>query len=238
MSRTSSGGSKDAPSALQGARWILGSIFTSVSCVMCNKRIFSLFPVPFALTATHFALTTMAQQLRGQTGNTGDLTMRHGQGGRPPPSNSQSKTSKSSSARSSSVEIKRGALPLYEAAKIGFLGNAAIGIMNLSLGKNSVAFYQLTKVSLVPGMVAFNFFVYRKTTPVRVCASLLLITIGLTLATVTDTNISAFKYRWSTRSASTLFLASKHNSPSHPFSFCPPWHFSFAPMNRDYCCTT
>eukprot|EP00392_Amoebophrya_sp_AT5.2_P004932 g4941.t1 len=87
-----------------------------------------------------------------------------------------------------------GALPLFDAAKIGVLGNCAIGIMNLSLGKNSVTFYQLTKVSLVPGMVAFNFLVYGRTTPLNVCSSLLVITVGLVMATVTDTSISLFGF--------------------------------------------
>lgn len=79
--------------------------------------------------------------------------------------------------------------PRIVAAKVGALGASSIGVMNLSLGHNSVAFYQLTKVALIPVMVFLNYFVYGQTTSPAVCLSLAVLSTGLVMATVTDTDL-------------------------------------------------
>ncbi|CAD7926587.1 unnamed protein product [Amoebophrya sp. A25] len=165
------------PGFFQAAHWILGSIFAAVACVMCNKRILSLFPTPFLLTTTHFLLTSVGQLVRTLVSSSSSRKVK----------DEEDDDAKEQGWTSSLGE--RNTMPWWEAAKIGTLGNCSIGIMNLSLGRNSVAFYQLTKVSLVPGMVLFHFLVYGRKTKLETCFVLLVITVGLVLATVTDTDL-------------------------------------------------
>ena len=48
------------------------------------------------------------------------------------------------------------AMPQLEKFKVALAGFASIGFMNLSLNSNSVGFYQITKLTIIPVVLAIN----------------------------------------------------------------------------------
>ena len=80
-------------------------------------------------------------------------------------------------------------MPRFEKFKVAFAGFASIGFMNLSLTYNSVGFYQVTKLIMVPVTLAINSVVYSVTTNGKVKLSLLLVIAGVGVATVTDVQL-------------------------------------------------
>ncbi|KAL1526571.1 hypothetical protein AB1Y20_015279 [Prymnesium parvum] len=86
---------------------------------------------------------------------------------------------------------QKGDMPSSEAFKIAAAGVGSIGFMNISLNLNSVGFYQITKLAIVPctlvaQAVMFGLHVNRK-----IQISLFVLLIGLTWATVTDVHLNA-----------------------------------------------
>ncbi|KAI9034297.1 triose-phosphate transporter family-domain-containing protein [Hyaloraphidium curvatum] len=63
---------------------------------------------------------------------------------------------------------------------------ASVVFMNLNLAYNSVGFYQLSKLGTIPITVTLEYIFFRKTISWRVAATLLLISAGVGIATVTD----------------------------------------------------
>jgi solute carrier family 35 protein E3 len=80
-------------------------------------------------------------------------------------------------------------MPRFEKFKVAFAGFASIGFMNLSLTYNSVGFYQVTKLIMVPVTLAINSLFYNVTTNGKVKVSLLLVIAGVGVATVTDVQL-------------------------------------------------
>jgi solute carrier family 35 protein E3 len=70
-----------------------------------------------------------------------------------------------------------------------FLGAAtvaAVVFMNFNLQLNSVGFYQLSKLLVIPTIVVYSFIFEKKTTPVATLASLAILLVGIALFTVND----------------------------------------------------
>ncbi len=84
---------------------ILGSIISSVSCVMCNKKVMSVFPIPLTLTTCHFAITTVVGLFK-----------------------------KAASSASALPQSGYSDHLKFGPPQIGLAGGVAIGVMNLSLG--------------------------------------------------------------------------------------------------------
>mmetsp|Transcript_21836 Transcript_21836/g.55582 ORF Transcript_21836/g.55582 Transcript_21836/m.55582 type:complete len:352 (+) Transcript_21836:70-1125(+) len=80
-------------------------------------------------------------------------------------------------------------MPQFEKFKVAFAGFASIGFMNLSLTYNSVGFYQVTKLVMVPVTLVINSLFYDVTTNGKVKLSLLLVIAGVGVATVTDVQL-------------------------------------------------
>lgn len=197
-------------SQLSSPHVIIGSIVSSVSCVIFNKKILAVVPAPISLSCCHFFLTTLVAWLTGtwavrnlwkESGSSASDKAR-GRGaaqkgtskkagseekrGRSPGSPDGGTTTSSSGGRSTSGPRKKTprknspASPtadhrpygIRDHALLGVLGATSISAMNMSLGENSVAFYQLTKVALVPTMVVFNFLVHGTRTGLEVLSSL------------------------------------------------------------------
>jgi len=74
---------------------------------------------------------------------------------------------------------------------ISFLGVCSVVFMNFNLQKNSVGFYQLSKLCTIPTLVTFNYFYSDTKTPLMTCLSLgtLLIGVGLFSANDVELNI-------------------------------------------------
>eukprot|EP00252_Welwitschia_mirabilis_P020310 TRINITY_DN4948_c0_g1_i3.p1 TRINITY_DN4948_c0_g1~~TRINITY_DN4948_c0_g1_i3.p1 ORF type:complete len:353 (-),score=40.19 TRINITY_DN4948_c0_g1_i3:219-1277(-) len=72
----------------------------------------------------------------------------------------------------------------------GILNGISIGLLNLSLGFNSVGFYQMTKLAIIPCTVLLETLFFRKQFSRQIQLSLAVLLIGVGIATVTDLQLN------------------------------------------------
>ncbi|KAL0922545.1 hypothetical protein M5K25_006536 [Dendrobium thyrsiflorum] len=72
----------------------------------------------------------------------------------------------------------------------GILNGCSIGLLNLSLGFNSVGFYQMTKLAIIPFTVLLETLFFRKNFSRSIKFSLALLLLGVGIATVTDLQLN------------------------------------------------
>ncbi|GMN41169.1 hypothetical protein TIFTF001_010397 [Ficus carica] len=97
-----------------------------------------------------------------------------------------------------SLHVARG-LKLFEhkpfdrKAVVGFgiLNGISIGLLNLSLGFNSVGFYQMTKLAIIPCTVLLETLFLSKKFSSSIQLSLLILLLGVGIATITDVQLNA-----------------------------------------------
>ncbi|XP_024389076.1 UDP-xylose transporter 2 isoform X2 [Physcomitrium patens] len=70
------------------------------------------------------------------------------------------------------------------------LNGISIGLLNLSLGFNSVGFYQMTKLAIIPCTVLLETVFFRKRFSQRIQFSIALLLFGVGIATVTDMQLN------------------------------------------------
>ncbi|KAL5580535.1 hypothetical protein UlMin_012977 [Ulmus minor] len=73
----------------------------------------------------------------------------------------------------------------------GVLNGISIGLLNLSLGFNSVGFYQMTKLAIIPCTVLLETLFFRKIFSRTIQFSLTILLMGVGIATVTDLQLNA-----------------------------------------------
>ncbi|PON66164.1 Sugar phosphate transporter domain containing protein [Trema orientale] len=73
----------------------------------------------------------------------------------------------------------------------GILNGISIGLLNLSLGFNSVGFYQMTKLAIIPCTVLLETLFFRKQFSRSIQFSLVVLLFGVGIATVTDLQLNA-----------------------------------------------
>ncbi|KAK9124712.1 hypothetical protein Sjap_014314 [Stephania japonica] len=73
----------------------------------------------------------------------------------------------------------------------GVLNGISIGLLNLSLGFNSVGFYQMTKLAIIPCTVLLETLFFRKIFSKTIQLSLTILLLGVGIATVTDLQLNA-----------------------------------------------
>jgi len=73
----------------------------------------------------------------------------------------------------------------------GVLNGISIGLLNLSLGFNSVGFYQMTKLAIIPCTVILETLFFRKKFSRYIQLSLSVLLFGVGVATVTDLQLNA-----------------------------------------------
>uniref|UniRef100_A0A0D9WD89 Sugar phosphate transporter domain-containing protein n=1 Tax=Leersia perrieri TaxID=77586 RepID=A0A0D9WD89_9ORYZ len=73
----------------------------------------------------------------------------------------------------------------------GVLNGISIGLLNLSLGFNSVGFYQMTKLAIIPCTVILETLFFRKKFSRTIQLSLSVLLFGVGVATVTDLQLNA-----------------------------------------------
>lgn len=73
----------------------------------------------------------------------------------------------------------------------GILNGTSIGLLNLSLGFNSVGFYQMTKLAIIPCTVLLETLFFRKKFSRNIQFSLAMLLLGVGIATVTDLQLNA-----------------------------------------------
>ncbi|KAK1264964.1 hypothetical protein QJS04_geneDACA017027 [Acorus gramineus] len=72
----------------------------------------------------------------------------------------------------------------------GILNGISIGLLNLSLGFNSVGFYQMTKLAIIPCTVLLETLFFRKRFSRTIQFSLTILLLGVGIATVTDLQLN------------------------------------------------
>ncbi|XP_039017672.1 UDP-xylose transporter 3-like isoform X2 [Hibiscus syriacus] len=72
----------------------------------------------------------------------------------------------------------------------GILNGMSIGLLNLSLGFNSVGFFQMTKLAIIPCTVLLETLFFRKKFSRNVQLSLAILLVGVGIATVTDLQLN------------------------------------------------
>lgn len=72
----------------------------------------------------------------------------------------------------------------------GILNGASIGLLNLSLGFNSVGFYQMTKLAIIPCTVLLETLFLGKRFSRSIQFSLVILLVGVGIATVTDMQLN------------------------------------------------
>ncbi|ONK62573.1 uncharacterized protein A4U43_C07F5520 [Asparagus officinalis] len=72
----------------------------------------------------------------------------------------------------------------------GVLNGCSIGLLNLSLGFNSVGFYQMTKLAIIPCTVLLETLFFKKAFSRRIQLSLSILLLGVGIATVTDLQLN------------------------------------------------
>ena len=87
--------------------------------------------------------------------------------------------------------FERKSVARAEVAKFGALNSASIALLNLSLGFNSVGFYQMTKLSIIPVTVMIQMAHFNKKFSHRVKGSLAILLLGVGASTVTDVQLNA-----------------------------------------------
>ncbi|XP_043701225.1 UDP-xylose transporter 1-like [Telopea speciosissima] len=72
----------------------------------------------------------------------------------------------------------------------GILNGVSIGLLNLSLGFNSIGFYQMTKLAIIPFTVLLETFFLKKQFSQKIKFSLFLLLIGVGIASITDLQLN------------------------------------------------
>ncbi|GJP45458.1 hypothetical protein CLOM_g4846 [Closterium sp. NIES-68] len=160
------------------------NILGAVGIIMVNKQLMSAYDFTFVstLTGLHFAVTAIV----------GLLTSALAAG-----NSSRNSSSSSSSGNISSIVVsgggggggeegKRpttGVLPLWVLLGFALLGNASLVATNFSLLLNSVGFYQISKVAVIPLVCVFESLAWSRAIPSRVWAAMVVVMVGVGLCT-------------------------------------------------------
>lgn len=84
------------------------------------------------------------------------------------------------------------ATPSSSLFSLGAVMAFASGLANTSLKHNSVGFYQMAKIAVTPTIVLAEFILFKKTIPFKKVLSLVVVSAGVAIATVTDLEFNLF----------------------------------------------
>ncbi|KAG6385648.1 hypothetical protein SASPL_154484 [Salvia splendens] len=82
--------------------------------------------------------------------------------------------------------------PFSSLFSLGAVMAFASGLANTSLKHNSVGFYQMAKIAVTPTIVAAEFILFQKTISFSKVAALVVVSVGVAVATVTDLEFNVF----------------------------------------------
>ncbi|GAQ81566.1 Glucose-6-phosphate/phosphate and phosphoenolpyruvate/phosphate antiporter [Klebsormidium nitens] len=81
-------------------------------------------------------------------------------------------------------------VPFWDILLFTVMANCSIVGMNVSLMLNSVGFYQISKLSMIPVSCVFEYLIHGKTFSAEVKASIAVVLLGVGVVTVTDLNVN------------------------------------------------
>ncbi|KMZ66557.1 Nucleotide/sugar transporter family protein [Zostera marina] len=84
--------------------------------------------------------------------------------------------------------------PFFYFIAIGMVTSLSNGLANVSLKYNSVGFYQMAKIAVTPTIVLAEFMIFRKTVSSVKVLALSVVSIGVSVATVTDLQFHLFGF--------------------------------------------
>ncbi|KAL5713676.1 UDP-rhamnose/UDP-galactose transporter 1 [Ranunculus cassubicifolius] len=82
-------------------------------------------------------------------------------------------------------------VPMWELLWFSIVANTSITGMNLSLMLNSVGFYQISKLSMIPVVCVMEWILHNKHYSREVKASVIVVVVGVGVCTVTDVKVNA-----------------------------------------------
>ncbi|XP_010555797.1 PREDICTED: UDP-galactose transporter 2-like [Tarenaya hassleriana] len=82
-------------------------------------------------------------------------------------------------------------VPMWELVWFSIVANVSIAAMNFSLMLNSVGFYQISKLSMIPVVCVMEWILHSKQYSKEVKISVLVVVIGVGICTVTDVKVNA-----------------------------------------------
>ncbi|XVE93018.1 hypothetical protein REPUB_Repub01dG0153700 [Reevesia pubescens] len=82
-------------------------------------------------------------------------------------------------------------VPLWELLWFSIVANTSITGMNLSLMLNSVGFYQISKLSMIPVVCVMEWILHSKHYSNKVKISVIVVVVGVAVCTVTDVKVNA-----------------------------------------------
>ncbi|RYR34017.1 hypothetical protein Ahy_A10g048728 isoform C [Arachis hypogaea] len=126
--------------------------------------------------------------------------------------------------------------PFEQKAVMGFgiLNGISIGLLNLSLGFNSVGFYQMTKLAIIPCTVMLETIFLGKRFSKRIQFALAILLLGVGIATVTDLQLNAMGSFLSLLAVITTCVAQIVSLNSFQ-SVSAPNTFGLSTLLRNYC---
>ena len=177
-------------SSLVTLAYAAGNVLSSVTLVLLNKRVFARgFFYPMSLSCFHFGFTIAFFQAPRAPPPRPRVYPRPVRRPREQPADRRSAASPQVLWLAGLYQKPKEQLPQAEKFKVAASGFSSIGFMNLSLTYNSVGFYQVTKLVMIPVTLAINAIFYGVTTSTKIKLSLLLILGGVGVATVTDVEL-------------------------------------------------
>ncbi|KAH7434430.1 hypothetical protein KP509_06G017400 [Ceratopteris richardii] len=136
------------------------NIVSSVGIIMANKQVMSPKGYDFRFATSLTAFHFTLTALVGQA-------------------------TSSLSGRASSKSV-----PFRDLLWFSFVANSSIVCLNLSLMLNSVGFYQISKLSMIPVVCVLEWILHNKTYTREVKAAVVVVVIGVGICTVTDVHIN------------------------------------------------
>lgn len=82
-------------------------------------------------------------------------------------------------------------VPLWELLWFSVVANTSITGMNLSLMLNSVGFYQISKLSMIPVVCVLEWIIHSKHFSSRIKVAVMVVVVGVGVCTVTDVKVNA-----------------------------------------------
>uniref|UniRef100_A0ACD5ZU43 Uncharacterized protein n=1 Tax=Avena sativa TaxID=4498 RepID=A0ACD5ZU43_AVESA len=82
--------------------------------------------------------------------------------------------------------------PFSSLFALGAVMSFSTGLANISLKHNSVGFYQMAKIAVTPTIVAAEFILFQKSVSLRKVITLVIVSFGVAVATVTDLEFNFF----------------------------------------------
>jgi hypothetical protein len=82
-------------------------------------------------------------------------------------------------------------VPMWELIWFSIVANVSIAAMNFSLMLNSVGFYQISKLSMIPVVCVMEWILHSKRYSREVKISVVVVVVGVGICTVTDVKVNA-----------------------------------------------